>query len=80
MSKRNLKKGELKRMLRAANKHKHRRWKAVREMASTPAYTVHDAAGHHYVHDGDNRVAGPFSNADAWRWIERHTVARRYGQ
>jgi hypothetical protein len=48
--------------------------------ASTPAYTVDDADGAWYVTDGPNRVAGPFdSSSRAWSWIDRHTVARRYG-
>jgi hypothetical protein len=63
------------------NKQKRQHWQASRELASTPAYTVQETDGgqYHVVNDG-RHVAGPFSNAEAWRWIERNTVARRYGQ
>jgi len=68
-------------MQRTANKHKRKYWQAEREAAATPAYTVAETGGGQWhVVNGGSPVAGPFSNAEAWRWIERNTVARRYGQ
>jgi hypothetical protein len=68
-------------MQRAASKPKRQHWQASREAASTPAYTVQETdGGRYHVVNGGSCVAGPFSNAEAWRWIERNTVARRYGQ
>jgi len=68
-------------MQRAASKGKRQHWQAMREAASTPAYTVQETEnGQYHVVGGCNRVAGPFSNAEAWRWVERNTTVRRYGQ
>jgi hypothetical protein len=48
--------------------------------ASTPSYTIEEADGAWHVTEAGARVAGPFaSNAEAWSWIDRHSVARRYG-
>jgi hypothetical protein len=57
-------------------------WQAQREHASTPAYRIEDLpSGEAYVMVGEERVAGPFSNAEAWRWIDRNERrARRYGE
>lgn len=54
-------------------------WRGQREQASTPAYTLQEAEGHWFVVLREVRVAGPMSNAEAWRW-NRQTKARRYGQ
>ena len=67
--------------IQRVSKQKRQHWQASREIASTPAYTVQETDdGQWHVVNGGNRVAGPFSNAEAWRWIERNTVARRYAQ
>jgi hypothetical protein len=55
-------------------------WRGQREQASTPAYTIEEVDGSWWVTLGEDRVAGPMSNAEAWRWIDRQTKARRYGQ
>jgi hypothetical protein len=68
-----------KRLQQAANKHRRVRWRADREVASTPSYKVNEADGVCHIVLGEEVVAGPFSNAEAWRWIDRNTVARRYG-
>jgi hypothetical protein len=74
------KRSNWKRMNKAANKHKRAHWRAEREIASSPSYTVNEADGVCHVVVGDQSVAGPFANnAEAWGWIDRHTVARRYG-
>jgi hypothetical protein len=55
-------------------------WRSQREQASTPAYSLQEGEGHWWVVLGPDRVAGPMSNAEGWRWIDRQTKAKRYGQ
>jgi len=67
------------RMNQAASKHRRAHWHAEREAASSP-YEIEEADGARHVTEAGARVAGPFaSNAEAWSWIDRHSVARRYG-
>ena len=67
------------RMNKAASKHRRAHWNAEREAASTP-YEIEEGHGAWHVTEARARVAGPFaSNAEAWSWIDRHSVARRYG-
>jgi hypothetical protein len=78
-----LSRAQRKRMRRKTHnesRQRHQAWQMAREMAAH-AYRVEIANdGQCYVHDSSRRVAGPFaSNAVAWIWIDRHTVARRYG-
>ena len=68
------------RFQKAASPHKRQHWRMQRAAASTSAYTVDEADGAWYVTDGRTRVLGPFdSSSRAWSWIDRKTVARRYG-
>jgi hypothetical protein len=54
-------------------------WRQAREVASSPPYQVRERADGWVVVD-DERYAGPFeTNGEAWRWIDREMVARRYG-
>jgi hypothetical protein len=64
------------------NESKARRawWRAEREKAATPNYTIEEAEGHSWIVLGGARVAGPMTNAEAWRWIDRRATAKRYGQ
>jgi hypothetical protein len=64
---------------KAVSKHRREAWRTSREQA-THSYSVEGLEdGQCYVRDQAERVAGPFaSNAAAWAWIDRHTVARRY--
>jgi hypothetical protein len=62
-------------MRQAAGPHQHQHWKAEREAASTPAYVVEGGV----VKLDGKIVFNGGSNAEAWRWIDRHTVAKRYG-
>jgi hypothetical protein len=64
------------------NESKQRRawWRSARKKASTPNYTIQEAEGHSWVVLGDARVAGPMTNAETWRWIDRQATAKRYGQ
>jgi hypothetical protein len=55
-------------------------WRSERERASTPNYTIEEAGGHSWVALSGARVAGPMTNAEAWRWIDRQATAKRYGQ
>jgi hypothetical protein len=55
-------------------------WRSQREQGSTPGYTIEEADGRFWVVLGEDRVAGPMTNAEAWRWIDRRATARRYGQ
>jgi hypothetical protein len=54
-------------------------WRSEREKASTPDYTIEEVDGSWWVVLGGARVAGPMGNAEAWRWIDRQTTAKRYG-
>jgi hypothetical protein len=54
-------------------------WRAQREQASTPPYTIEVDAEGSWVALGADRVAGPLTNAEAWSWIDRRATARRYG-
>jgi hypothetical protein len=73
-------KNDWRRMNKAASKHRRGHWQAERAAESSPSYTIEDCDGGCCVMDGAARVAGPFAtNSEAWRWIDQHTVARRYG-
>jgi hypothetical protein len=67
-----------KRMNKAASKHKRSRWRALRELASTPSYSVREADGVCNVVLGEQSVATFATNAEAWAWIDRQTVGQRY--
>jgi hypothetical protein len=62
-------------MRAAASPHRRKHWKAEREKASTPAYVVQGSA---VQLDGKVVFAGR-SNAEAWAWIDQHTISKRYG-
>jgi hypothetical protein len=67
------------RMRAAASPHKREAWQANREMASS-SYRVVQAGYAWNVFDGDVLVAaGLGSDAEALRWVDRHTTAKRYG-
>jgi hypothetical protein len=66
------------RMWRAAKPHKRQRWRMAREIEATAAYEVIERNGNWYVLDTGKPVAGPSSNGAAWKWIDWHTVRRRY--
>jgi hypothetical protein len=68
-------KDSTRRMRAAASPRKRKHWQAEREKAATPAYTV---VGGVVKLDGKVVFDGG-SNAAAWAWIDRHTVAKRYG-
>jgi hypothetical protein len=55
-------------------------WRGQREQASTPDYSIQEVDGDWWVMLSGERIAGPMTNAEAWRWIDRQTTARRYGQ
>jgi hypothetical protein len=63
----------------AENRHKRKRWSAERQVACSPQYQVTEEPDGWYVTVGGVRAAGPFNNAAAWRWIDSHSIARRYG-
>ena len=64
---------------RAESKHRRERWRMAREMAAANYSVEGTEDGQCYVLAQGQRVAGPFANAEAWSWVDRHTVARRYG-
>jgi hypothetical protein len=50
------------------------------EAASASAYEIEHGADGRFVSADEQYAVGPFaSNAEAWSWIDRHTMARRYG-
>jgi hypothetical protein len=62
------------------NRTKREAWRQAREVASAPPYQVRERADGWVVEVDDERWAGPFAtNSEAWRWIDRNSVARRYG-
>jgi hypothetical protein len=69
-------KEDIRRMRAAASPHQHQHWKGEREAASTPAYAVEGSV----VKLDGKVVYDAGSNSAAWTWVERHTVAKRYGQ
>jgi hypothetical protein len=68
-------KDSTRRMRAAASPHKRKHWQAEREKAAAPEYTVQ---GGMVKLDG-KVIHAAGSNAAAWAWIDRHTVAKRYG-
>ena len=61
------------RMRAAASPHKREAWQA------SSSYRVVQAGYAWNVFDGDVLAAGLGSDAEAWRWVDRHTTAKRYG-
>jgi hypothetical protein len=72
-------KDSTRRMRAAASPHKRKHWHAEREAAATPAYTIEQKGeAWNVMHDGV-RLATCNSNAEAWSWIDRQTISKRYG-
>jgi hypothetical protein len=65
----------------AASPHLHERYRRDRAVASTPDYRNEHGDSGIDVMVGEKIVSGPFTtDAEAWRWIDRQTVARRSEQ
>jgi hypothetical protein len=67
--------------MRADRRAAREGWRQAREQASSPPYRIAETVEGWVVVVGDDRRAGPFeTHSEAWRWIDRNRVARRYGQ
>ena len=63
---------------RNAGRHLREYWRGEREQESTPAYAIEERGASWFVVVAGEDVAGPLAtNSAAWRWIDRHSVARR---
>jgi len=67
------------RLRKAQNPHKRQHWKMRRLDAASAGMSVEQVSDGWNVTGPNGMCAGPFaSNAEAWRWLDNQTRAKRY--
>jgi hypothetical protein len=70
----------LDRLRKAESPHKRQYWRMRRENAAAVGMWVEQVSDSWNVIGPKGMCAGPFiTNAEAWRWLDNHTKAKRYG-